>query len=131
MKTFTKEERLCSKKSLDLLFRKGSSFLCYPFRVTYLLVEQLHPYPAQVVISVAKKRYRHAVDRNLIKRRIRESYRLQKQKLLYLPLKQQGKLLLLSIQYVGKQIYLYSFFEKKMKQMLMKLLEQTGSNENH
>lgn len=130
MKTFTKEERLCSKKYLDLLFHKGSSFLCYPFRVSYLFVEQEHSFPVQVVINVAKKRYRHATDRNLIKRRTREAYRLQKQELLYLHLQKQEELLLLGIQYVGKEIHLYTFFEKKMKQMMLKLIEEIG-NENH
>ena len=83
MNKFYKEERLCSKKSLDLLFKNGSSFLLYPFRITYLFIDEVHPYPAQVVINVAKKRYKRAVDRNLIKRRTREAYRLQKQLLLY------------------------------------------------
>ena len=87
MNKFNKEERLCSKKSLDLLFKNGSSFLLYPFRVTYLFVAEPHIFPAQVVINVAKKRYKHSVDRNLIKRRTREAYRLQKEQLLLLKLK--------------------------------------------
>ena len=112
MNKFNKEERLCSKKSLDLLFKNGSSFLFYPFRVTYLFVAEPHNYPAQVVINVAKKRYKLAVDRNLVKRRTREAYRLQKENLLYTSLVNHDELLLLSLQYVGKEIYDYAFFEK-------------------
>ena len=131
MNKFYKEERLCSKKSLDLLFKNGSSFLLYPFRVTYFFVAEPHQFPAQVVINVAKKRYKHAVDRNLIKRRTREAYRLQKQELLYSFLADKPELLLLSLQYVGKQKYEYAFFEKKLAQALKKLQILINPNENN
>ena len=136
MNKFNKEERLCSKKSLDLLFKNGSSFLVYPFRVTYFFVAQPQKYPAQVVINVAKKRYKHAVDRNLIKRRTREAYRLQKEQQLYGFLKNRSDLLLLSLQFIGKEKYEYVFFEKKISQAFKKLAsqiqtEKSPSNENN
>ncbi|MDQ8052371.1 MAG: ribonuclease P protein component [Pedobacter sp.] len=121
MNTFHKEERLCSKKSLDLLFQNGSSFLLYPYRITYLFVDEPHQYPAQVVINVAKKRFKHAVARNLIKRRTREAYRLHKTSLLYPFLLGKQELLLLSIQYIGKEIAEYAFFEKKLISVFQKL----------
>ncbi|WP_113662608.1 ribonuclease P protein component [Pedobacter nanyangensis] len=130
MNKFYKEERLCSKKSLDLLFKKGSSFLLYPYRATFLFDAQPHRYPAQVVINVAKKRYKNAVDRNLIKRRTREAYRLQKQIFLYEHLADKDELLLLSLQYVGKEIHPYPFLEKKIRQVLVKLTTQIN-DENH
>ncbi|MBY0244370.1 MAG: ribonuclease P protein component [Sphingobacteriaceae bacterium] len=129
MNTFTKEERLCSKKSLDLLFSNGSSFLLYPFRVSYLFHDTPAKYPAQIVINVAKKRYKRAVDRNLIKRRTREVYRLQKCNLLYDNLLNKDKLLLLSLQFVGKKIYPYSFIEKKMIAALHKLTSTINAND--
>ena len=131
MNTFKKEERLCSKKSLDLLFKNGSSFLLYPFRITYLFIDEIHQYPAQVVINVAKKRYKRAVDRNLIKRRTREAYRLQKELLLYSHLSDPTKLLLLSLQFIGKEKYEYIFFEKKLGLAFKKLISQISSNEVH
>ena len=121
MNTFYKEERLCSRKLLDLLFKNGSSFLLYPFRVSYLFADVPHQFPAQVVINVSKKRFKRAVDRNLIKRRTREAYRLQKQELLYPSLSNTEALLLLSLQFIGKQIYDHSFFEKKLTAVLKKL----------
>lgn len=130
MNTFKKEERLCSKKSLDLLFKNGSSFLVYPFRITYLFVDEPHQYPAQVVINVAKKRYKHAVDRNLIKRRTREAYRLQKE-LLYSHLRDHTPLLLLSLQFIGKEKYEYDFFAKKLNIALKKLISQITPDEVH
>ncbi len=114
MYTFRKEERLCSRKHLDLLFKNGSSFLLYPFRVSYLFIDEPAHVQAQVVINVPKKRYKRAVDRNLLKRRIREAYRLNKQDKLYLPLPTDRGLLLFSIQFVGKDKYEFAFIEKKL-----------------
>lgn len=131
MNTFKKEERLCSRKSLDLLFKNGSSFLLYPFRITYLLVDEPHQFPVQVVINVAKKRYKRAVDRNLIKRRTREAYRLQKELLLYTQLQNQQQLLLLSLQFIGKEKYDYIFFEKKLSLAFKKLISQISNDEIH
>lgn len=131
MNTFQKEERLCSQRLLSLLYHKGSSFLLYPFRVSYLQVEQAHSFPAQIVINVAKKRFRHATDRNLIKRRCRETYRLNKNQKLYPFLPQEGRLLLFGLQYVGKEIHDYSFLDKRMQQVLKKMLAQINESENH
>jgi ribonuclease P protein component len=114
MYTFRKEERLCSRKHLDLLFKNGSSFLLYPFRFSYLFIEEQSTVPVQVVINVPKKRYKRAVDRNLLKRRIREAYRLQKQQNFYSQLPSDKGLLLFSIQFVGKEKYDFNFIEKKL-----------------
>lgn len=129
MKTFSKEERLCSRKSLDLLFKNGSSFLLYPYRVSYLFIEAKAVCPVQVVINVSKKRYKRAVDRNLIKRRTREIYRLQKQSELYDVLDRPGELLLLSLQFIGKQKYEHLFLEKKLNAALKKLQTNIGTHE--
>jgi ribonuclease P protein component len=120
-KTFSKEERLCSRKSLDLLFKNGSSFLLYPFRISSLFVPAADAAAVEVVINVAKKRYKRAVDRNLLKRRTREAYRFHKQEHLYDHLKDSGKLLLLSIQFIGKEKHEFSFMEKKLAAALKKL----------
>jgi len=133
MNTFTKEERLCSRKLIDLLFKNGSSFLLYPFRISYLLTDVPCKFPVQIVINVSKKRYKRAVDRNLVKRRCREVYRLQKELELYTFLTDPDKLLLLSVQFVGKKIYDYAFFEKKLTGALRKLisaLDGPNSKEN-
>ncbi|WP_443939558.1 ribonuclease P protein component [Pedobacter sp. MW01-1-1] len=114
MYTFKKEERLCSRKYLDLLFKNGSSFLLYPFRVSYLFIDDAADVPVQVVINVPKKRFKRAVDRNLLKRRIREAYRLGKQDHLYSLLPLNNSLLLFSIQFVGKDTYEFAFIEKKL-----------------
>ena len=119
--TFTKEERLCNKKLIDELFHNGSSFLCYPFKVSWLIVDEPLLFPAQVLFSVSKKRFKRAVDRNLIKRRIREAYRLYKQQYLYTSLQDSEKKIIFSVGFIGKEISSYELIDKKMLKLLNEL----------
>jgi ribonuclease P protein component len=76
--TFKKSERLSQEKLIQELFDKGSSFYLYPFKVLFLPNDR----PTnQVMASVPKSIFKRAVDRNTIKRRIREGFRLNKAKL--------------------------------------------------
>jgi len=75
---FPKEERLSSKKLIEELFEKGSSSYLHPFRLIFigkLSPEQRFP---QLLISVPKRNFKKAVDRNRIRRQIREAYRINK-----------------------------------------------------
>lgn len=76
--SFSKAERLNSKKLMDELFNKGSFFVLYPFRVYWMKHEQPVLSKVQVLISVPKKKFPLAVDRNRIKRLMREAYRKNK-----------------------------------------------------
>lgn len=88
MKQFTlpKTERLYLRESISELFANGSSFTAFPYRVVYLLKDETDeslPSPERqsrcAMMAVApKKRFKHAVDRNHVKRLTRESYRKQK-----------------------------------------------------
>ena len=75
--TFSKQERLCNRNDFQKLISEGKSFYCYPFKCVYLWKEA-ESFSAKIAIAVSKKKFKHAVDRNKIKRRIRESYRLEK-----------------------------------------------------
>jgi ribonuclease P protein component len=121
MYTFKKEERLCSKKLLEELFRNGSSFFLYPFRISSLPATLDTAVPVQVVISVSKRRFKRASDRNLIKRRIRESYRIIKAEQLYPFLREQNLQVLLSISYVGNEILAYPEIDTKLKEAIERL----------
>ena len=127
MYTFKKEERLCNKKLIDELFHNGSSFLCYPYRVSWLAVDENAEFAVQVLIAVPKKRYKRAVDRNLVKRRIREAYRLSKQQYLYDILTAGNKKIVFSVGYIGKEIEPYPVMEKKMQKLLTQLSEQVAA----
>lgn len=75
---FPKNEKLCSHTIIELLFAEGVSFVCYPFRVVYLITPLPQDVPVQVMFSISKKRFKRAVHRNLLKRRSREAYRLNR-----------------------------------------------------
>ena len=80
--TFRKQERIVSNRLIETLFGKGDShsLLAYPLRAVFLqTVHQEGCAPVQILISVPKKRFKHAVDRNRVKRQIREAYRHHKQ----------------------------------------------------
>lgn len=109
--TFSKEERLCSKRLITLLFNKGSSFNLYPLRFIVYHSQEPLPGPTQVLISVSKRYYKHATDRNRIKRQIREAYRLNKHLLITQP---EQSHLLLGILYIGKEKKSFESIEKKL-----------------
>ena len=122
MYTFNKEERLCNKRLLNKLFHDGSSFILYPFRVVFLKEKLSVPFGAQVVIHVPKRNFKRAVDRNILKRRIREIYRLHKSDLLYSFLSHQQ--VLLGIGYIGKEVADYNLLDKKLAAAFEKLKQQ-------
>ena len=76
--TFRKEEKITKEKSIQELFTKGSSFYLFPFKVYFMPNPDPESASHQVLISVSKRNFKRAVDRNLIKRRMREAYRLNK-----------------------------------------------------
>lgn len=110
---FPKKERLCEKR-IESLFSKGKAFLCYPFSVRYIKSEGKGNIATLIVCS---KRYqRKAVDRNYIKRRIREAFRLNNQDLKSY-LKDNNLDLDLSLSYISKEISSYHPIEEKIKEI--------------
>jgi ribonuclease P protein component len=76
--SFSKEERLHGRKDIQELFDRGSSFYLHPFKIIFLSCSDLELPKNQVLISGPSRQFGRAVDRNQIKRRIREAYRLNK-----------------------------------------------------
>ena len=80
--TYPKAEKLKSKKIIDLLFSKGKSVSKYPLRLVYLQHDFEENLTLKIGVSVSKKHFKNAVDRNHYKRLLRECYRLNKQLLI-------------------------------------------------
>lgn len=78
--SFKKPERLHKRDDIELLFKDGQKFFLGPFRVTHL-ENSSGEAGIKVMIGVPKRNFKKAVDRNLIKRRIREAYRLNRNEL--------------------------------------------------
>lgn len=77
---FPKKQRLCSTKAIDTIFSSGKSVFVFPIKAVYIVEPLVDPESAsQALFVVPKKRFKKAVHRNIIRRRIRESYRLNKQ----------------------------------------------------
>ncbi len=120
---FRKEERLCSTKLIEELYQQGSSFVLYPFRYIYREVPLQNP-SVQLVISVPKRKFKKSVDRNRIKRQIREIYRHQKEELLYPMILLRNKSIHLLIIYTGNKIITTSKIEKKLNSGLERLINK-------
>ena len=116
---FPSDEKLKSKILIDELFKKGSSFFIYPFKCWYLNSGNPEAKPL-FLTGVPKKSFKKAVDRNYIKRCIREAYRLhhRQQALNY------AKGYCIGIVYVGKEKMPYKDIEKKLNVVFNRYIEQ-------
>jgi ribonuclease P protein component len=119
--TFTKSERLCSKKILGELFKKGSAavgtFYLFPFRVLYMPQPESNGILPAIVITVPKRLFKQAVDRNLIRRRVREAYRLHKNQFVTTSAPSS-----IAFLYTAKQIISFEEIEKGMKLAVAKCI---------
>lgn len=124
MNTFTKEERLRSRLLIGRIFADGASFFLYPFAIHYLeLPLDSLPFPSQMTISVAKKRFKRAVDRNLLKRRLREIYRLNKANF-YSELTNGNKQVVFLVSYSAKEIMTTEQLAQKLVPALNRLVKE-------
>ncbi|TAE30881.1 MAG: ribonuclease P protein component [Bacteroidetes bacterium] len=126
MHNFPKSERLSGKKKIGMLFEKGRtdlrSFYLFPFRVIYHYSlnedgQRLGPLTTAVLINVSKRTFKRAVDRNLVRRRIREAYRLNKQLLGH----ENSPPTEIAFLYIAKTKATFEEIEKGMKRTLRKV----------
>lgn len=122
---FQRGERLKSRKEIERLFQGGSqACLQYPLRLVWRPMEEPRSeFPVQMTVSVSKKRFKRAVDRNRIKRVVREAYRLNKTAL-YERLPAEGSQLAWMIIFIGKEMPEYRRVEKSMRKLINKFLRQ-------
>lgn len=120
--TLHKAERLNRKKVIEKMFAGGArSFSLFPLRVVCLPVDELDA-PVSVLVSVSKRRFKRAVKRNLVKRRIREAYRLNKHLLLE-PLQHSGCRLAVAFIYVSDSVAPSSLIAERMRTALCRMAE--------
>jgi len=125
--TFRKDEKLCSQKLMGELFLSGNSFLSYPLRIVWKIFGELpSESPAQAGFSVPKKIFKRAVDRNRMKRLMRESYRHHKAEL-YESLIQSEKRLALMMIYIAKEELPYSKIEPAIVKAIEKINVQLSN----
>ena len=127
MQTFKKEERLHEKKIINELFEKGKSFHSSPFKIIYIDTHDEGKYPAKVMIAVPGRNFKKAVDRNRIRRLIREAYRKNKN-ILYDALEASTLKLAFVILYSGKLMPSYKEIESKIILILQRLVKENEKN---
>ena len=118
--TFKKQEKLKSRKLIKQLFEQGNSIFQFPIQLIYLKIEHSSSYMIQAGFTVPKKKVKKAVDRNRIKRLMREAYRKHKH-LLYQ--NSEDKYILMCI-YTDEKEHKYVDIEEKMILLLNKLIKK-------
>jgi ribonuclease P protein component len=125
--TLDKSERLCSKKLIERLFGGGNkSFPAFPLRVVYMpLAPEENTADASILISVPKKRFKHAVKRNQVKRQVREAYRHNKHILLdALKGQETPTSMILAFIWLDNKIHSTEEVAYKVKKLLMHIAEE-------
>lgn len=113
---FRKHEKLTSEKEIDLLFKSGKSSFIYPIKNLFLL-NNTQPVECKVLVTVSKRYLKNASDRNLIKRRLREAYRLNASSLKD-TLKENSKSASIAFIYTSSKIIPYDKMELIVKKHL-------------
>lgn len=114
--SFPKKERVTGEIRVKQLFAEGKSFLVYPLKVVYVR-EASADIPLKVLFSVPKRRFKRANKRNLLKRRMREAYRLRRSSLVE-ALEHQSQALNVAFTYVANDPLEYAYIERKMVEAL-------------
>jgi len=121
--TFPKTEKLKSKKLLDELFTSGKKLNEYPIKLVYKQLNFEDDVLIKAGVSVPKRNFKKAVDRNRIKRLLREAYRLNKH-IIHSELKEKYVCMFL---YLGKEMPTFEMLDTKAVKLLNKLVDKENS----
>jgi ribonuclease P protein component len=122
--TFKKQEKLKKSKLISQLFAEGKNVIEFPIKLVYLPVEHEAPFKIQAGVSVPKRNFKRAVDRNRIKRLLREAYRKNKH---HIYAAEHTKKHIFMFIYLGKNEIEYKLMEEKMILILQKFLQKNNT----
>jgi ribonuclease P protein component len=117
--TLKKSERIHKRDEIQKLFREGKSFNQFPFKVLHSTVDTEEE-SVKIAISIPKRKFKKAVDRNLLKRRTREAYRLNKEEL-KIETSTKNKTLILFFIYTSDKALPFVEIEHKINLILLRL----------
>jgi len=123
--TFRKEERLSSRKEIALLFENGQSVMVYPLKFFWKESDPGSPSPVRMAFTVSSRTFKKAVDRNLLKRRMREAYRLNKHKT---ETGSGDKKINIMVIYIAREIVPYASIEKAVRSGMKKIIARLTEN---
>ncbi|MFZ6025356.1 MAG: ribonuclease P protein component [Bacteroidota bacterium] len=124
--SYNKKEKLKSRTQLEAIFASGKSFSVFPVKVFFLETGASQSEKVKAGVGVSARHFKKAVQRNRIKRLLREAYRLEKQDL-YKQLAAQQKQLTVFFLYIDKEMPAFEVVRKKMKDCLAKLQTKLNS----
>lgn len=121
--SYNKQEKLKSRKQLNTLFKKGKSFTVFPFKVFFVFADNTQDNIIKTGVGVSSRHFKKAVQRNRVKRLLREVYRTEK-----LPLQEalnkSNKKLAIFLLFVDKTLPEYSLLKEKMPLCIQRLIHE-------
>lgn len=123
-----KDEKLTSRTEINLLFDEGKSLMAFPVRAAFRL-RPAGEHPVKFLISIPKKRIRKAVNRVLLRRRIREAYRLNRRELLLANLDGKNCGVDIAFVYLDNSPAPYDVINEKMRLLLSRIATAASEHE--
>ncbi len=123
--TFGKQEKLKSRKLIQQVFSNGKAVTAHPFRLVFYTPADLMDVSVKIGVSASSRNFKKAVDRNRIKRLMREAYRLNKAELLRHAVLKNLQVAAFII-YTDKVLPDFELVNNKMKLLLSKLIKATS-----
>ena len=123
-----KDEKLCSRTAVERVFGEGKSVMAFPLRAAYRLRPRGEQ-PVQFLISIPKKRIRKAVQRVMLRRRVREAYRLNRRQLLVPTLEQADWGVDIAFVYLDTSVAPYDVIEEKITSLLTRIAQAAATEQ--